>query len=268
VNAETIVTRPSGRRPLAALGKLTLAAMLGVGVVFVLGSLILNGTIDPFSLVGALIAFACAGLVVTGWRWAPAAAGVVAALLVLMLAAFGLPTLSRPHEPDFTGIVLVLALALVAAAAGFGAAVQNYRGGERRMPRGMAYALTALGGLVLGAILVGLIPQQGAAAGVSAEVMAGLPTMKAEGFAFGPRTIQVKAGETVALRLVNEDTTAHTFDVDELDVHAPMPGGESALALFEATTPGTYTFYCAIPGHADAAARTGMVGTLIVEPAG
>jgi uncharacterized cupredoxin-like copper-binding protein len=185
-----------------------------------------------------------------------------------MLVTIGLPTLARPHEPDFPGMVLVLALGLVATAAGFGAAVQNYRGGEQRAPRWLVYGLVGLGGLVAGAILVGLIPQQGAAAGVSQEVMAGLPYVKAEAFAFGPRTIQVKAGETVALRLLNEDTTAHTFDVDELDVHAPMPGGDAALALFEATTPGSYTFYCAIPGHADPAARTGMVGTLIVEPAG
>ena len=41
-----------------------------------------------------------------------------------------------------------------------------------------------------------------------------------------------------------------------------MPSGKPALALFTPTTPGTYTFYCHIPGHREA----GMVGTLIVGP--
>jgi plastocyanin len=43
-----------------------------------------------------------------------------------------------------------------------------------------------------------------------------------------------------------------------------MPPGKSSLALFTPTEPGTYTFYC--QPHADKAAGTGMVGTLIVEP--
>lgn len=93
-----------------------------------------------------------------------------------------------------------------------------------------------------------------------------MPTVKTEGFAFDQKEIRVKAGETVALKLSNEDTTAHSFDIDELDVHAPMPSDQIGLALFRPTEPGTYTFYCAIPGHADVEKGTGMIGTLIVEP--
>ncbi len=69
-------------------------------------------------------------------------------------------------------------------------------------------------------------------------------------------------GETVALRLENNDAGAHSFDIDELNVHAPMPAGKIALALFTPTTPGSYTFYCGVPGHIEA----GMKGTLVVEP--
>jgi hypothetical protein len=28
-----------------------------------------------------------------------------------------------------------------------------------------------------------------------------------------------------------------------------MPSGKPAIALFKPTTPGTYTFYCQVPGH-------------------
>ncbi len=44
-----------------------------------------------------------------------------------------------------------------------------------------------------------------------------------------------------------------------------MPVGESTLALFKPTQPGTYTFFCGVPGHANKADGTGMVGKLIVE---
>jgi Cupredoxin-like domain len=54
----------------------------------------------------------------------------------------------------------------------------------------------------------------------------------------------------------------HSFDIDELNVHVPMASGKSSLALFKPTKPGTYTFYCSVPGHRE----LGMQGTLIVEP--
>jgi hypothetical protein len=69
---------------------------------------------------------------------------------------------------------------------------------------------------------------------------------------------------TSAADFANTDTSIHHFDIDEFNVHVLMPPGKSNLALFTPTQPGTYTFYC--QPHADKAARTGMIGTLIVEP--
>jgi nitrite reductase (NO-forming) len=69
-------------------------------------------------------------------------------------------------------------------------------------------------------------------------------------------------GETVALRLENQDTSAHSFDIDEFTIHTLLPAGTTSLTLFTPSMLGTYTFYCSVPGHREA----GMVGTLIVEP--
>jgi uncharacterized cupredoxin-like copper-binding protein len=79
---------------------------------------------------------------------------------------------------------------------------------------------------------------------------------------FDQTELQARVGETVALRLENNDTQTHSFDIDAFDVHVAMPTNMPALALFTPTAPGSYTFYCRIPGHTEA----GMKGMLIVEP--
>ena len=47
---------------------------------------------------------------------------------------------------------------------------------------------------------------------------------------------------------------------DEFNLDVSMLLGQPSLALFKAGSPGTYTFYCNVPGHPAA----GMVGTLIL----
>jgi plastocyanin len=76
--------------------------------------------------------------------------------------------------------------------------------------------------------------------------------------AFVPDRLQGAGGEvTVAIR--NRDLFWHTFTVDTLGVDLPAPVGRLRTATFEAR-PGTYSFYCRIPGHA----ALGMRGTLTV----
>ncbi len=87
-------------------------------------------------------------------------------------------------------------------------------------------------------------------------------TLATENFKFGQAELRVTAGETVELELSNADFLPHSFDVDELDIHIPIPGRDGVRLTFTPTKPGTYSFYCGIPGHVEA----GMVGDLIVEP--
>ena len=156
-----------------------------------------------------------------------------------------------------------MAVLLLALMGGIAATVQNYRSpGVRRAPHWLSSMLAALGSLSLGAILVAAIPSEEAGIRVSPETVASLPAIRSKDFKFDLSEVRAKAGETVALRLDNADAGPHSFDIDELNVHARMPAQETSLALFKAPTSGTYTFYCAVGNHRDA----GMVGTLIVEP--
>jgi nitrite reductase (NO-forming) len=168
--------------------------------------------------------------------------------------------------------VILVAFLLAAVVAGIGATVQHERNRlrpdsttePRQAPRALLVFLGVLTGLCLGALLVASTAAGTSAGGVSAEALAKLPALATlpNGFAFDRTELRAKVGETVALRLENQDTNAHSFDIDQFTVHTLLPAGATSLALFTASTPGTYTFYCSIPGHREA----GMVGTLIVEP--
>jgi uncharacterized cupredoxin-like copper-binding protein len=259
-------SRARVRKPLAALGKLATGALVGLGMVFGYAQIVFGG-FDPMLTGVAVAMLIVAGVVTVGWRWAPALGAVLTLVIggMLLVPAAGTIIFGLTHPTDsmFILMVLLLPLLALAIAAGISATVQNYRSAERRTPRGLPTALTALAGLIAGAVLVGVIAKPTEAVGVTPEVLAGLPGVTLE--AFNKGEVRVKAGEMVALRLENTDGASHSFDVDELNVHALMPSSKNSLALFKTAQPGTYTFYCGIPGHYDKASGEGMHGTLIVE---
>jgi plastocyanin len=261
---ETSLTQPTVRHraPLSALTKLTIAALVGFAGLIVYGQAILFGRFDPTETVFAVVLLAVAGGIASGWRWAPLLGALLSALMIGSAPAIIIHDLTHPEAFHvFVTVLLVVALALVGIVAGISATIQNYRGRERRTPRIMVPALATLTGLCLGAILVAAIPRE-AGTGVSAAVLAGLPAMITPDFRFEQTELRAKVGDMVALRLDNTHTAPHSFDVDELNVHVPAAPGAQGLILFMPTTPGTYTYYCAIPGHRE----LGMEGTLIVAP--
>jgi uncharacterized cupredoxin-like copper-binding protein len=81
---------------------------------------------------------------------------------------------------------------------------------------------------------------------------------------FEPATITVKRGTPVRLTLVNTSAMEHDWVVDNLDgkkIQVHTEPKASATTEFTPTAPGTYEFYCSIPGHREA----GMKGTLTVQ---
>lgn len=96
----------------------------------------------------------------------------------------------------------------------------------------------------------------------SAAPIPGAPevVVSATEFSFEPATIEVPAGQSVNLTLVNEGSTVHDLTIPALGVRVVAGPGQRATVGFLAPAPGKYEFLCTIPGHADA----GMTGTLVV----
>ncbi|MBL8046771.1 MAG: cupredoxin domain-containing protein [Anaerolineales bacterium] len=104
-------------------------------------------------------------------------------------------------------------------------------------------------------------------------------TLVSKDINYSTTTLEVTAGQPVALTLINEGVLEHDFSIEEIavtsvsetnpadhshavgDLHAAVKPGETNVLNFTPTEPGTYEFYCTVAGHKAA----GMVGTLIVK---
>ncbi len=109
-------------------------------------------------------------------------------------------------------------------------------------------------------------------------------TVTAKSLKFDTATIEVVAGQPVKLTFQNNDSLDHDFSIMEIPMQMiatampmgghDMPGvtgqpqlhmlattGQSNTLEFTPTEPGTYEFFCTVPGHKEA----GMVGQLVVK---
>lgn len=78
---------------------------------------------------------------------------------------------------------------------------------------------------------------------------------------FSPATLSAPAGKVV-IRMANPSPIPHGIALDIPGVASGAIVGQGGVSEVTATlTPGTYTFYCPVPGHRQA----GMVGTLTVH---
>jgi cytochrome c oxidase subunit II len=59
--------------------------------------------------------------------------------------------------------------------------------------------------------------------------------------------IQVNAGDTVKITLINEDDYDHGIGIDGYGVNERMPASETITVDFVATRKGKFTFYCSVP---------------------
>jgi uncharacterized cupredoxin-like copper-binding protein len=87
-------------------------------------------------------------------------------------------------------------------------------------------------------------------------------TVKAGDLFFDPKELTIAAGTDVKVTLENGGALAHDWAVRDHDDIATKLLNPSESETISVNLPaGEYTYYCTVPGHADA----GMVGKLIVQ---
>jgi plastocyanin len=78
---------------------------------------------------------------------------------------------------------------------------------------------------------------------------------------FQPANLTIPANTDVTLNLTNSGMLEHDFVMDDSLVSSGALGNGQTTTLVLNLPPGTYDFYCGIPGHKEA----GMVGTIIAD---
>jgi uncharacterized cupredoxin-like copper-binding protein len=80
-------------------------------------------------------------------------------------------------------------------------------------------------------------------------------------FSYSPNKLTLKAGQATTIALKNTGAIEHDLTVDDADFKVTVAAGRTADKELKVDKPGTYKFYCSLPGHEDA----GMKGELVVE---
>jgi len=105
-------------------------------------------------------------------------------------------------------------------------------------------------------------PTAQSAAGIGANLSTNVAITASE-FKFSPTSVQVPAGQKVTFALNNTGTVEHDLTIQGAGFTLLARAGQAATGEFTFDKPGTFDFFCSIPGHKDA----GMKGTLtVIDP--
>ena len=205
-----------------------------------LGVQVLAGELSPPLAVFAAIHLVL-GIVLTRSRsrWPVVLALVLAIVYVAGGVPFFVANLAHPESP---ASFLAEAFALIAAMTLIVGAIAGLRGVR---PGGRAPIAYAAAGLAVVAVIVSVV----AAAGVDADVrQPGDVAIAAERSTF-PAEVEVPVGGA-GLWVDNRDPIHHTLVVDGPDVRVVLPG-RTAVRVELDLAPGTYRYWCDVPGHDD-----------------
>jgi plastocyanin len=220
-------------------GALAAAALAGTGVL--LGEREAAG----------LAALAGVGMLFARFRVAVIAlAGIFVATLVFMLPG---AAVNLVHGQGLMAYFVPLTLSAVSIAGLIGAVGSLVKPTGRS--RAAFWVVVAVTSVYSVALFGGAVVSQ-------ARTVARLPnelTVSVRTNAFSTTTLTAERGR-VTIRFANNDLFWHTFTSDALGVNLRVPVNAAEEISFDAA-PGTYDFYCAIPGHA----LIGMRGTLVIR---
>jgi plastocyanin len=257
------------RQPPAALGWLVI-----VGLVLTAISSIAIWTIAGINAIALLIVAAIllisAGIVATGIRWTPLLGCLLGAGMLIASAFDPYVTyhLTHPKEGAFPLFLMNLFLivgAIIALGGGIGATWQNYAQRTRHTPGWLTPALTGLGGIVVGAILIAAIAPPAPAATIMTSEE---PTVHMGAGNFVQSSVTINKG--AKLMLVDDGAILHILANGTWQGSTPKPsiepgapainnvqviGGSVEVGPFN--TAGTYRIYCTL--------HPGMTLTIIVQ---
>jgi plastocyanin len=253
---------------------LDVVMMIGLAVVVVTNvlAMLIEGGIIPPVLIAVVAYTICAIIVASNWRWSMIFPLVLCTLGIISDFASGFPEYSLTHpSANYVPFVLfvinypLLVMVIVAAALKL---AQTIRHDTPHAPTWSRPALGAMFGLMLGALLFGVIaqPPTGSSAGAA---KAGTKTVHLAPTSFAPDIIALHKGDT--LRIVDDAPVPHTITNGRWSSdNKPVPGVEPGAPIIKnvdlnnntATvgpfpTPGTYHIYCTL--------HPGMSLTIIVQ---
>jgi uncharacterized cupredoxin-like copper-binding protein len=105
--------------------------------------------------------------------------------------------------------------------------------------------------------LLALLGGGGGTANAAAKPAARKIKVNARSYAFAPKKITVRAAQNIAIVLHSTDQR-HDFTLQGGKRVVDVKGGKTSTGTLRLAKPGTYEFYCSIPGHRAA----GMEGTI------
>jgi plastocyanin len=167
--------------------------------------------------------------------------------------------------------IIFLVVGVAGAIAGFAAFVELRRGQPMvralRSPIGEALAILVVGTLVgtsyvsiSGFSALEASPGLGVANGVLKAPTQAPVELHATGSTFTQKTLHLSTGPGTVY-VVNADAGPHTFDInlDGRHLSYSVPAHSTTAVVLNLAAAGTYTYWCALPGH-----RSSMEGTLEV----
>lgn len=186
-------------------------------------------------------------------HWGGVTWGLLAFFALLAVVATGVGLRRLLGRPAGVGTRVLPVIAMILAIAGLAGAVAVVATG----PGSGGGLMRHMKGGDMGAMM------RGGQTGRSASPPAvGAPDVRIAGreFSFTPSRVTVAANRTVNIVFENQGHMFHTLTVGGTRFELRANGGDTISGAFRMAA-GTYTFICAVPGHAD----LGMRGTILAR---
>jgi len=170
---------------------------------------------------------------------------------------------THPADASFPGTVPLVVGSVALVLAGI-ASFREVRaaGAPAWQGGGVRWAVALVAGVTLGASVTGYV---GAGQGGGGAALEAAPTVAAtlvaEETKYLTTSYSMTSSDVLGVFVENRDASDHSFDIDALGIHVPVPAGAIVAVAVTPASAGPLEFYCAIPGHREA----GMAGTIQVE---